>query len=205
MPVNDVALLKRRRQLLDQIRATTGTKLSQIWGSLDGYTDDEPWIERATPVLIAAQEHAASLQVAYLQALLGTRLNFDPRAVVATASIDISQPFIAFANALDNGAALAAAVDAGHLRAAAVGESGVTWAARAANSVGDREQRIVGWTRVLSGGACDWCQLVSTQRYTSAESASFGHLRCNCDVDPIIGDRDPGQVVNHELLAELKS
>ncbi len=181
-PVNSAALLNRRRQLIDHVRTTTGQQLANVWDSLDGYSDDEQWLARATPVLAAGQSRAISLQIASLEAILGVQLAYDRPALLQKAAIDISQPFIALATALRDGHPFDDAVTAGADRAQTVGESGVTWAARAANTAAD--QHVSGWERVPDGGACDWCQLVAEQTYSTADSASFGHDRCACDVIP---------------------
>jgi hypothetical protein len=204
--VNDVALLRRRQDQLAALRSTTADQLGRRWQALPAYTSDmeDRWVELAAPVVAAGQTRAAALQIAYLQRRLGVSLTFDRAAVLSAAKIDISQPFIALANALSGGADLDAAVESGRARAEGVGESAVQWASRSANHAAGADQRIVGWTRTLDAGACEWCQVVATQRYNSAESASFGHLRCGCGVDPIIGENDPGQVLNEEHLAELR-
>lgn len=60
-----------------------------------------------------------------------------------------------------------------------------------------------GWKRILTGASCEWCALVSTQIYRSADSASFGHDRCDCTVAPV-GDSAEGRVVNRPLYDELR-
>lgn len=69
---------------------------------------------------------------------------------------------------------------------------------------------ITGWRRVPIGVTCNWCMTVSTQRYRTAESASFGHGHkgvdyCDCQVVPIIGDKDVGRVANRPVLRALSS
>lgn len=204
--VNDVALLRRRQDQLAVLRSTTAAQLGRRWLSLSDYDPDMEfrWIELAGPVVAAGQGRAVSLQVAVLERRLGRRLAVDRPKILAAARIDLTQPFIALANALSTGADFGTAVESGRTRAEGVGESAVQWASRAANTAAQADQRIVGWTRTVGAGSCEWCQVVATQRYRSAESASFGHLRCSCGVDPIVGDRDPGQVLNEETLAELQ-
>lgn len=166
--------------------------------------DEDRWVQVASPVVAAGQDQAISTQSAYLGARLGGTVTVDRRAVLEASAVDLREPFIALANSLSKGGTIEAAVLSGALRAQGLGESAAYWAARATNT-GVDDSRIVGWTRTISGNACEFCQLVSTQRYHSAESASFGHQRCDCGVDPIIGDSDPGRVINHELLASLSS
>lgn len=197
MPVNDVALVRKRQTLLATLRQTTAAQLARRWTALDSYDNETAWLRTAGPVLLAGQSRAVDLQVAHLQALLGARITFDRPAILENAAVDLTEPFLALGRALNAGADYADAVEAGKLRAEGLGESGVQWASRAANQAAAGDDRIVGWTRTLGAGSCSWCIQVSAQRYHSAESASFGHLRCNCGVDPIIGSRDPGRVVNN--------
>lgn len=59
---------------------------------------------------------------------------------------------------------------------------------------GDRDN-IVGYRRVPRGGrSCALCLLASTQRYHRGDLMPI-HDHCHCVVEPIYGDRDPGQVI----------
>lgn len=198
----DVALVKRRQQLLTQLRAVTGTQLSRRWLTLPGYTKDQErqWVAAVTLFVVAAQHRAAGVQVAYLQHLLAVQIAVDFDIVRDTAAIDVTQPFTAFANALDSGLSVAAAIEAGRARAEGVGESSVQWASRAANKAVD-DERIIGWTRTVTPRSCEWCRNVAHETYRTADSASFGHLRCDCGVDPVLSDgRDPGRAANNEIF-----
>lgn len=64
--------------------------------------------------------------------------------------------------------------------------------------------RIVGYRRVTDGNACDFCQLASTQRYTLGALMPLHGGSCGCTVVPIIGNQDPGRVLDKELLGRLK-
>jgi hypothetical protein len=66
---------------------------------------------------------------------------------------------------------------------------------------GDRD-KIVGYRRVPRGGkSCALCLLASTQRYHRGDLMPI-HDHCHCVVEPIYGDRDPGQVI---APAQLKA
>lgn len=155
--------------------------------------------------MTAGQNQAIDTQLAYLGARLGERVRFDRKTLLALASVDLTEPFIALGRILNGGGSNTEAVASGLARAEALGETSVQWAARAASTAAEGHSRIVGWTRTLGAGSCPWCVKVSQQRYRSAESASFGHARCNCGVDPIIGDRDPGRVLNRQALADSET
>lgn len=63
---------------------------------------------------------------------------------------------------------------------------------------------IVGFRRVLSSkpNHCALCILASTQRYHSFDLMPI-HPGCGCRVAMIIGDRDPGQVLDENLVIGL--
>lgn len=64
---------------------------------------------------------------------------------------------------------------------------------------GDRDN-IVGYRRVPRGGkSCALCLLASTQRYHRGDLMPI-HDHCHCVVEPIYGDRDPGQVIEPRQL-----
>lgn len=197
-PPNPVALTRRNQLLLDRLAALTAGQLSRIWNALPSHTvtEQDRWESLASPVVAAAQNRAISTQAAYLGQLLESALDFDREAVLAKAAVDLREPFIALGRSLNSGEDIASSLGAGLARAQGVGESSVHWAARATNTAADKDRRVVGWTRTLSGDPCEFCMTVSTQRYRTAESASFGHARCNCNVAPIIGTTDPGRVIN---------
>lgn len=73
----------------------------------------------------------------------------------------------------------------------------------AARDTLSRSDRNVGYRRVLTGSEnCALCALASTQRYHRSDLMPI-HPGCDCTVAPIIGDRDPGQVINEGLLREI--
>lgn len=198
MAVDEVALTLRAQQLLARLRLLAGAALIRLWDALDDHRDSEAdqWTRNAAPVVLAAQSRAIDTQLAYVRALIDDDVAFDREELLALSAVDLREPFIGLAVALRDGETLEAALDAGRSRAQGLADTAVSHASRSANTALDGHRRIVGWRRVLSGPSCDWCITVSGQRYRSAESAAFGHARCNCSVAPIIGDRDPGRVLN---------
>lgn len=59
------------------------------------------------------------------------------------------------------------------------------------------------WRRVLRGDRnCLLCLVASTQRYRKENLAAI-HPQCDCYVEPIPGDRDPGQILNPALLEQV--
>lgn len=65
------------------------------------------------------------------------------------------------------------------------------------------DERIVGYRRVLAPGEnCALCAIASTQRYRRGELMPI-HSGCRCDVAPIYGTHDPGQVIAGEQYEAL--
>lgn len=197
----DIELTRRYQARLVELAKVVGEELARLWAQLESYDSHEEWRAVAEPIVTAAQGEAAALASGYVAAIADIPVpDVDVRV-----GPDLIDPFLAFARAIEQGVEFAEAVASGGSRAEAVGEGVVQWTARAATGqAAENVGGVVGWRRVLTGASCRWCQLISTQRYVSASSASFGHARCDCTVAPIIGDRDPGQVINDELLERLQ-
>ena len=63
--------------------------------------------------------------------------------------------------------------------------------------------RIVGYRRVLTGVSCAFCAAASTRRYSRSDLLPL-HRNCDCAVSPIIGNSDPGAVINSDLLDRMQ-
>lgn len=98
---------------------------------------------------------------------------------------------------------LTAAVGDGERRLRSLGltdvELAVTHAAREALA---DEPRYRYFRRVLTGAeSCGLCIVASTQRYRKQDLLPI-HPNCDCVVAPILGDEDPGRVINSTRIAE---
>jgi len=67
--------------------------------------------------------------------------------------------------------------------------------------------RVVGYRRVIhpersENGTCGLCAVAATQRYRTDELRPL-HDGCECGSLPIVGTKDPGQVLNDEDLEQL--
>lgn len=199
-----VELTRRYQRQLALLAARSETALTNIWDGLGSWddTDVDRFAMQATPTVAGTQRASTALTAGYLALLLG--------AAVAVAKAfelpDLRDPFVGYWAALNRGDPWEQAITTGRTRAGTLGVDSVQEAARGTADEIDRgEDRIVGWERVLSGLSCEWCATVATQRYRTAESASFGHQRCDCTVVPIIGRQAPGRVINRGLLDQLKN
>lgn len=186
----------------------TTARLLALWVALGSWTsqdDIDTWQERSEPLLASAATATSTLTVARLR-LSG----IDVQSPALDTRSDPRDPFIGLWAALSAGRALSAGVEASgpRLRANVVDRS---MAAQAAvNTTAESTGRIVGWRRVPQGSTCRYCITASTQRYTSERSAravghrNYGKLTCDCNVVPIIGTSDPGQVLNNRTLQAVK-
>lgn len=201
-----VILTRRYQRSLRVVATNAGNAVTRAWDGLDGW--DEPNIDeftgRATPIVSGAQRQGAALTAGYLGLMLATKMP-SVDATKFLGSVDFRSPFLAYWAALGRGEDWPQAITTGRTRAEDLALDGTTTAARGtATEIDPIEDRITGWERVPGGVCCEFCATVATQRYHTAESASFGHDRCNCDVIPIIGNLRPGRVINRPLLDQLK-
>jgi hypothetical protein len=185
MPLPDAAvrrLTARHQRNLERL-ALTGEKIvGQAWHRLESWEDaDVRRLARlAGPAMAELNERAAASTAAYLAAVLET----PTRSTSIRVEPAWRDPFIAMRTSLGHGRPFDEALVAGFARAGAAGSNAVISTARRAadQAAGDD---VVGWTRTVSAGACDWCSAVAGATYYSAESADFGHDRCACGVAPI--------------------
>jgi hypothetical protein len=64
------------------------------------------------------------------------------------------------------------------------------------------EPRIKYYRRVLTGAeSCGLCVIASTQRYRKRDLLPI-HPNCDCVVAPILGDEDPGQIINSTRISD---
>lgn len=184
------------------MRATAARHAVSLW---DGLPDiDERRVARFSTAAAKAtapmRSVAADLSAGMVAVLLDDTPDIPLRAIAATADPEVwRQPFLATWHALSEGHSYAAALLAGQGRAGTTARDEVTRTQRDTFTASDADDRIVGWRRVPSGKVCNWCATVATQRYHTADSAAFGHNNCSCTPIPIIGDRDPGRVLNRGL------
>lgn len=104
---------------------------------------------------------------------------------------------------LASGATYSSASDSGLRRLLSLIATDLELAQRA------QEQQTLGqggarfYRRVLTGSEnCTMCAIASTQRYRVGTLKPI-HPGCDCDVAPIEGSSDPGQVINAPLLEQI--
>lgn len=183
LPDRQVAAVTRRyQQLLERHARNIAAATGRAWVGLGSWdeADVAAYAARTLRLHLAAKQTAVSLASAYLSTIAQEALVGVPVESVPALVPDPREPFTALWHQLKAGTPFDEALDAG--RSAAEGRSrsqvfrasrqtGDQWAARSG-------QQVVGWRRVLTGSSCEWCAVVSTQRYKTAESADFGHTNC---------------------------
>lgn len=196
------------RRAVDSTRNRVAAIVERAWVSLPDYRD--PSIDRfaitIAPIVVGAQRQVASLTAAHL-AQLETAATGEPARPVgipaavlafealrkgATALDVYRRPGVAVWTALAAGDALDAAVAKGLDRARVLAVTDVQLAkTHAARHVLEARDTVTGFRRRPEADACPLCLRAASQRYKRGDLLPI-HARCNCDVVPIFGRRDPG-------------
>lgn len=191
--------------------------LARMWAQLGSYRDADAqrFLVMALPFIQAGQQHASALTSAYLSRTLSNLAG--QNVPVAISSSDVTgtalrgvdpvdvymRPFQQVWTELSQGRPLVDAVRSGVNRLNAIAATDLQLATtRTAQATLSTRRNVVGYRRVLTGAEnCGLCVVASTQRYHKADLLPI-HPRCDCVVAPIIGDEDPGQVINSAMLTE---
>lgn len=197
-----VALTEEYIDQLGRLAGASGAMVREVFLALEhlNRSDVDAFRRDATPILRAARAEAIDLTSGYLSEATGGRLSAGGLAEVAP---DVTAPLLRTWHQLKQGEQWEQARESGASQAEAVGHD------HAQQGASDRMARpgtkVRGYRRVLSPNACEWCTVVSTQMYRSAESARFGHHKCRCTVVAVPLSGDPAHAINKARLRELKA
>ncbi|MGD9797118.1 MAG: hypothetical protein AB7H43_10760 [Acidimicrobiia bacterium] len=207
-------LARQYQQRYGAIRNRAQAAASLAWARTGGLTDGDAdrLAEVVSRIVLSAELATTRLVRAFLQAQLDEDLDIDAELTTGAALRNGVDPLEVYRRPAVNARV---AVALGHTfdeamaragqRASVLAQTDVALSQRAAISLAtDATPRIVGYRRVLTGRSCAFCATASTQRYRRGELMPL-HPRCDCSVAPMIGDRDPGHVINRPLLRQLKS
>lgn len=199
--------------ILSDLGTLTAEDLTALWDALGSYdaSDLARLAPFATPAVEAAAVTASGAQAAMLGELAGSMPPaVDTASIVANQLDALADPFTVTWRALSQGRPWADAVGAGRSQMEAYARDIAYQAARdtaayldAMPTLGESfnpsryqqqptryerqnwdRPKWPRWGRVLTGMSCPWCQFFSTRSYYTAETATFGHARCDCVVAP---------------------
>lgn len=212
-----LALAQRDR--FARLEQGTADAMSALWDRFRPVTDAdlERWLRAAVPLMQGAQRASAVSAVGYLDAygrIAGypQQLDVDIDAVLAGLRDGIgpaevyTRPVITVRKGISDGREVVDALRLGGERLRATASTDVMLAGREAGREAMGQMRhVVGYRRTVNPGACRYCLLCSTQRYHVRDLQPC-HANCKCSPvgAPIYGDRDPGQILNRDLHAQLK-
>ncbi|WP_432160768.1 hypothetical protein [Streptomyces sp. NRRL F-5630] len=207
------ALSDRYDALSTSLRSRVVQFVLDAFDSLGGYRDADAavFVEHVLPTVLAAQAQMGQITDAYLSAMIADMLGgaAAPTGVAldeALRGVDPAEvyrrPFVTTWTALSKGRAYAQAVDEGRTRLLSITETDMqlarTHAARQSMQRGGARY----FRRALRGpGNCALCTIASTQRYR-VENLMPIHPGCNCKPEPIVGNKEPGQIIDERLLRE---
>lgn len=198
--------------LVARLRRASAARVLVAWDGLDRYDVDliAGFVRTIAPVVAGTQAQVAAAVDAYMASFLAAETGVPeaPKGLATGGMVgaavrngaDIAdvyrRPFVTVWAALARGVQWQEAVANGRQRLVSTVETDVMLAHRQA--VADwtsQDERVVGYRRVLSAGSCDLCAVASTQRYKSGDLMPI-HNHCDCTTEPIIGDVDPGRVID---------
>lgn len=188
--------------------------LTRYWATLDGWRDANAaaFVSQVLPIVEGAAGQLASLTDAYLTHLIGqqlgqsvTPLGLRPPTIQELRGVPgtevYNRPFVTTRAAIGDGLSLTESAGRGLERLTQLVRTDMQLSRRSTSRrVLAAHDRVVGYRRVLgSSKSCALCVIASTQRYHREQLLPI-HTKCSCGVAPIVGDSDPGQVINEPLL-----
>jgi hypothetical protein len=208
------ALAERYDALSGSLRDRLIGFVLSAFDGLGEYRDADAarFMERVLPIVLATQQQMGQITDAYLAAMIADMIGGAAAPVgvqldEALRGVDPAEvyhrPFVTMYSALAAGHTFADAVGQGRTRLLSITETDLqlarTHAARESMTRGGRARFF---RRRLSGSKnCALCTIASTQRYR-VENLMPIHPGCNCKPEPLPGDRDPGHVIDEQLLKE---
>lgn len=195
--------------------------LGSIWGSFDGWYDDDA-VGRAAE-LAAEAEVRVLKQVSEIAAAgareLMAQVVAPPTAEAPTGfeyprpvdPVEVwRRPAEQYRYALSEGKSEVEALDAALQRAGHIGKDNAQLTKRnAAVAQFRRSEKVIGYRRIIhpelsKSGVCGLCIVAADRIYKDAELMPI-HGGCNCSVAPVTKSNDPGLTLNREDLDTLYS
>lgn len=209
MPVLSVAdstaLTMQYLDELELLSRAVGAAIREAFMNMSDYERAQlaEWVERARPLSQAGTAEGADLAGAYLAELTGVT----PPVIgdLSLDYIDLEAPYTRMWHDLESGMDWNDARNGGASQAEAIGRDSTSGGAT--KRMGKPGTKVIAYQRVVSAGACEWCQVVATQLYRSAETASLGgqHHSCKCRVVAVTEENAKSvRHINSQRLRSLK-
>ncbi len=213
-------LVRQHVAVSSTIQTNLQAAVSGAWAVSGGLDDASlaQWLSLSLPLVQAAQLQMSAATEAYLSATVA-ELSGRPPQAIGTPEVLVVGPRIrrgvdpaeVYSRPVIEARSLVAA---GIDRPEALRRAGTRAVSLAATDVQSAKlytaqhfmtnaSGVVGYRRTLSGShSCGLCVVASTRRYHRSELLPR-HPGCDCGVVPIVGDHDPGEVLNRELLESM--
>lgn len=185
---------------------------AQLFGSRGAYRDEDAdaFVEQILPTVLGAQQQMGSLTDAYLSALTADMFGGTaaargvqiPEAIRGVPPEEVyRRPYVTVWTALSQGKSMSEAVRQGQNRLTSITGTDLQLArTEATRQVLSGDSRVQFYRRVLRGSYnCAMCVIASTQRYRKDRLMPI-HPGCDCGTRPLPAGRDPGQVIEPDLL-----
>jgi hypothetical protein len=211
MPTRD-QLTRAYQNAVERLRADTVRATQDLWRALPDYRDADIARFRRTviPVVRSASQRVAQLTAAYQMRSLEELGDRVPMALVPASEIAeprgvdaqtvYQRPAVTVYTELSQGAPLALAVAAGARRLQSLVETDLQLVKVAQSRQSIAASSFEFYRRVLTGNEnCALCVIASTQRYHKRALMPI-HPGCDCSVEVLAVDQDPGQVIDPALL-----
>jgi hypothetical protein len=197
-----------QRQVI-AVRSRTDAAVARAWRALPDYREEDikHFAAAVVPVVTGGQRLVAALTDAHLAHLEEAVLRDPVRPVGIPAAVtSISairgvdarevyrRPGLTVWSALSRGARFPDAVAAGLSRARGLAATDIQLAkTHTARYVLASKPHVVGYRRVAEADACAVCAVAASETYSSDDLLPI-HANCDCGVEPIYADADPGEL-----------
>ncbi|MFJ8755672.1 hypothetical protein [Streptomyces cyaneofuscatus] len=207
------ALAERYDALSGSLRDRLIGFVLDAFDSLGSYRDADAalFIERVLPVVLGVQQQLGQITDAYLSAVIADMMGGATAPAGAALSDELRgvppedvyrRPFVQVWTALSHGHDPADAIGQGRTRLLSITETDLQLArTHAARDSMERGGARYFRRRLSSGKNCALCTIASTQRYR-VENLMPIHPGCHCKPEPLPGNRDPGHVIDEQLLKD---
>jgi hypothetical protein len=207
------ALTERYDALSTSLRDRVVAFVLDAFDSLGSYRDSDAaaFIERVLPVVLGAQQQMGQITDAYLSTMIADMLGVEAMSAgvqldEALRGVDPAEvyrrPFVTAYTALSRGKSYGQALGEARTRLLSITETDLQLARTHAARQSMERGGVKYFRRELRGTKnCALCTIASTQRYR-VENLMPIHPGCHCKPQPLVGNKDPGHVIDERLLRE---